>query len=220
MVFVESLLGMSRDCFGFGAYIIVFFAIFLESFPFLGAFIPGGIIALFLCGLLAKLGYFVFWKVVLVAVTASVLMDIAGYMLGRNSGPNFVCKQAHIFFIKRKIMEKIGLLVREHAGKSIFFGKINPVTRSIAPFIVGNEGVKFRRFIFYSLFSSALWVLGFVLIGYVFGNSMELIRSAEAFIVWLMVIFLGGFYVYYIGNLFKEFFGSKNEVKCGDYCKK
>ena len=220
MVFVESLLGMNRGFFNFWAYFVVFIAIALESFPFIGAFIPGGIIALFLCGFLSKLGYFVLWKIVLTCVSASVLIDIIGYLFGRTRRAGFLCRRAKVFLVKRRTIEKVGKIVKKHSGKSLFFGKINPVTRSIAPFIVGNERIDFPKFILYSILSSILWVTFFVLVGYVFGNSLDLIRDAERIIVWLMVILLGGFYVYYIGNLFKEFFGNKNKVKNGYYCKK
>ena len=53
MVFVENLFYMSEDFFGFWGYVVVFAAIFVESFPFLGAFVPGGLIALLACGFLA-----------------------------------------------------------------------------------------------------------------------------------------------------------------------
>ncbi|MFH0808517.1 MAG: DedA family protein [archaeon] len=220
MVFVEGLLGMSREFFGFWGYAVVFIAIFLESFPFLGAFVPGGIIALFLCGFLTKLGYFVLWEIVLVAVIASISIDMVGYFFGRSRCVGFLCKRSRIFLVKQHTIERIGRIVKKNAGKSLIFGKMNPVTRSITPFIIGNERIGFHKFIFYSILSSVLWVVFFVSIGYLFGNSLEFVRHAERLIVWLMVVFLGGFYVYYIGNLFLKFFGNKGNMEDGVYCKR
>jgi len=217
MVFVESLFGMSREFFGFWGYVVVFAAVFLESLPFVGAFIPGGMIALLVCGFLAKLGYFVLWKIVLVAVMASVAVDMVGYFLGRSQDSGFLCRRSRIFLVKRKTIEKVGMFVRKHSGKALVFGKMNPVTRSISPFVVGNEGVGFHRFILYSVLSSALWVTFFIMVGFVFGNSFELVKGAERVVVWLMVVLLGGFYVYYLGNLFREFFGGKGNKA---YCKR
>ncbi|MCK4650539.1 DedA family protein [Candidatus Pacearchaeota archaeon] len=220
MVFVENLLGMSREFFGFWGYIVVFVAIFLESFPFIGAFVPGGMIALFICGFLSRLGFFVFWKVMLVSILASVMVDLVGYLLGKRWDLGFICRRARVFLVKRKTIEKVGVFVREHSGKALVLGKINPVTRSISPFIVGNERVRFDNFILYSVIGSVLWVVSFMAIGYVFGDSFELVREAERFILWAMVVLFGGFYIYYIGNLFREFFNGKSKVGAGSYCKK
>ena len=210
-------MGMSRDFFGLWGYMVVFAAIFLESFPFLGAFVPGGIIALVICGFLVKLGYFVFWKIIVVAGLASFLIDIFGYVLGRSRNREFLHRRAGIFLVKYKTIEKVIGLVHGHAGKSLILGKINPITRSIAPFVFGNERVPFLKFLFFSFIGSVVWVGSFIFLGFILGNSYEVVVVAERYILWVGGILLGGFYIYYLGNLFKEFFYSKDN---GHYCKK
>ena len=220
MVLTENLLGMSREFFSLWGYLIVFVALFLESFPFLGAFIPGGIITLLLSGFLAKLGFFLLWKIVLVAIVAAILIDIFGYLFGRFVSKDFFHRHARILLVKRKTLEKVGRIVRGHTGKSLIIGRMNPVTRSIAPFIVGNERVSFAKFFFYDVVGGILWVTTFVFIGYMFGNSYQFVQNTERYILWATVILLGGFYVYYMGNIFKEFFSKKNGVENGANCKK
>ena len=216
MVFVENLFYMGEEFFSFWGYIVVFIAIFLESFPFLGAFIPGGMIALLVCGFLAKLGYFVFWEIVLVGVMASITVDIFGYFFGRSRRSGFLCRHARIFLIKRRTIEKVAKVVHGHTGKSLILGRLNPITRSIAPFIVGNERVPFGKFLFFSLIGSVIWVGSFMFLGYILGNSYETVAVAERHILKAGVIFLSGFYIYYLGNLFKEYFGKNGKVKDGD----
>ena len=218
MVFVNSLFQMNRDFFGFWGYIVVFLAIFLESFPFLGAFVPGGVIALLICGFLAKLGYFALWKVVLVAVGASVLVDSFGYWLGRSRSKGFLSRRSRIFLLKRSTLEKVIRVVNGHVGKSLVIGRMNPVTRSIAPFVVGNERVAYWKFIGFSFIGSVLWVVLFVFLGYILGNSYAVIAIAERYILWTLVVLLGGFYLYYLANLFKEFFGKNSRLKNGNNC--
>lgn len=53
-------------------------------------------------------------------------------------------------------------------------------------------------------------------LGYILGNSYEVIAIAERYILWTLVVLLGGFYVYYLANLFKEFFGRNGRVKNGN----
>lgn len=220
MVFVENLFGMSREFFGFWGYVVVFVALFLESFPFIGAFVPGGLIALLACGFLAKLGYFSLWKVVLVGIGASVSVDIFGYWFGRSRAKGFFCRRSKIFLVKRKTIERVMGVVHGHVGKSLIFGRMNPITRSIAPFVVGNERVGFLKFLFFSVIGSFLWIVCFMFLGYILGNSYEVIAVAERYILWVGLVLLGGFYVYWLGNLFKEYFGKKNGVKNEFDCKK
>lgn len=197
---------MSREFFGFWGYVVVFVAIFLESSPFLGAFIPGGLIALLICGFLAKLGYFVLWKVVVVGVGACVFVDCFGYWLGRNRREGFLHRRAGILLVKRGTIERVLRVVHGHPGKSLIFGKMNPITRSIAPFVVGNERVSFLKFFSFSAIGSFLWVVCFMFLGYILGNSYEVVAAAEQYIFWIGIILLGGFYAYWLRNLFKEYF--------------
>lgn len=212
---------MNRSFFAVWGYVVVALAIMVESFPFIGAFIPGGIIILLLSGFLAKLGFFLLWKIVLVAIIASVVIDTFGYAFGRFVSKDFFHKHARILLIKKRTLERVGRIVHGHTGKSLIFGRLNPVTRSIAPFVVGNEKVGFAKFFFYNVVGGILWVSLFMSIGYIFGNSYQLVVATEMYIVWAMVILLGGFYVYYIGNSFSRFFSKKGgDIEDGLDCKK
>ena len=214
MVFVENLFYMNQEFFSFWGYVVVFVAVFIESFPFLGAFIPGGLIALLICGFLSKLGYFALWKVVLVGVAACVAVDVFGYWFGRNMAKGFLHRRSKIFLVKHTTIDKVVKIVHGHTGKSLIFGRMNPITRSIAPFIVGNERVGFLKFLFFSLLGSFIWVVCFMFLGYVLGNSYEVVARAEQYILWIGIVLLGGFYAYWIGNLFKEYFGNKKHGDC------
>ena len=61
MVIVEFLLSRSVGFYATFGYLLVFILLFLESLPFIGAFIPGGILVLFLGGFIAKLGFMNIW---------------------------------------------------------------------------------------------------------------------------------------------------------------
>jgi membrane-associated protein len=218
MVFVENLFEMSKEFFNFWAYLVVFFAIFIESFPFIGAFVPGGLIALLICGFLVKLGYFGLWKIILVCIAASIAIDIFGYWLGRSRGRDFLSRRSGILLVKRETIEKVIRVVHGHTGKSLIFGRLNPVTRSIAPFVVGNERVPFLKFLSFSVIGSFMWVVCFVFLGYILGNSYEVVAVAERYILWVGLILIGVFWLYWLGNLFKEYFGKNGGIKNGNNC--
>lgn len=209
MVFVEKLFYMNESFFAFWGYLVVFLAIFLESFPFLGAFVPGGLVALLACGFLARLGYFALWKVVVVGILASSSVDIFGYFFGKSRAKGFLHRKSRIFLVKHSTIDKVTRAVRGHTVKSLIFGKINPITRSIAPFIFGNERVGFFRFLISSIIGSTIWVTCFMFLGYILGSSYTVIVKAEQYILWVGVVLLGLFYFFWVGNLFKEYFFNK-----------
>lgn len=210
-MFVESLLGMNRSFFAVWGYIWVFVILFLESIPFFGAFVPGGTILLLLSGLLAKLGFFSLWKVLLVAFFASVTIDVTGYAWGRKVDKNFLHKYARFILVKKETLEKVGRIVHGHTGKALILGRLNPVTRSIAPFIVGTEKVNFWKFLFWNIIGGAIWVTLFIFVGYIFGGSIEVMKAAEMYIIWGTVLIAGGFYMYYILNLLRQ---GTDKIKC------
>ena len=204
MVFVETLLSLNREFFHFWGYVIVFLALFIESLPFIGAVIPGGTIILLLAGVLTRFGFFNLWEVAIVAIVASVAVDTFGYCLGRYVKRDFFHKYARKLFIKQSTLERVAGIVHGHIGKALMFGRLNPVTRSMGPFIVGTERIKFLKFFFFNVIGAILWVVMFIFIGYIFGGSFGGVGEMESFIVWTTLILVGGFYVYYVFSSFRN----------------
>ena len=204
MVFVEGLLGMNRSFFSTWGYILVFVILFVESIPFLGAFIPGGLILLLLVGLVSRFEFFVLWKVILVAISASVLIDTLGYFAGRYKKREFLDKYAKFLLIRKETLDRVGRIIHGHTGKALIFGRLNPVTRSVAPFVVGTEKIGFWKFFLWNVIGGTLWVTLFIFAGYLFGSSIKVIRTAEFYIVIGTVLIAGGFYFYYFFNLLKQ----------------
>lgn len=198
MAFTEVLLHMNRSSFALWGHVIVFVALFLESLPFVGAFIPGGTIVLLLAGILAKWGFFSLWKVGLVAIAASIAIDTFGYCLGRNVSKDFFHRSANRLLVKKSVLERICKMVHGHTGKALVFGRLNPVTRSIGPFIVGNEKVNFWKFFFFNVVGGVLWVVMFLFVGYLFGGGLESAQEMEHFVLWVTVAIVGCFYGYYV----------------------
>jgi len=211
MVFVEGLLGMNRSFFAVWGYVWVFVILFLESIPFFGAFVPGGTILLLLSGVLVKLGFFSLWKVLVVAFFASVIIDITGYVWGRKVSKDFLRKYMRFILVKKETLEKVGRIVHGHTGKALILGRLNPVTRSIAPFLVGSEDVPFWKFFFWNVVGGALWVTLFIFVGYIFGGSLEVMKAAEIYVVGGTIVIAGGFYLYYIVNLLRQ---GTDKIKC------
>jgi membrane-associated protein len=210
MAFTEILMHMNRSSFAVWGHLIVFVALFLESLPFIGALIPGGTIVLLLAGILSKWGFFTLWQVALVAIAASISIDTFSYALGRSVNRDFFHKCAGKCFVKKSVLERVGRTVHGHTGKALIFGRLNPVTRSIGPFIVGNERVNFGKFFLFNVIGGILWVIMFLFVGYMFGAGLSGIEEMEHFVLWTTIIIVSCFYGYYVFNSLKGKNGKKS----------
>jgi membrane-associated protein len=162
-------------------YILVFLFTFLEASPFFGIFVPGAIV-IFFAGFLAKMKLLSFGWVLGLAITGAVLGDLGGYLFGRYFGKEFLHKYGKWFLIKKEYIEKSCEIANNHVGKSLVIGRLNPLTRPAAPFIVGANKVNFWKFMFYNIIGGVLWGLIFVSIGYFFGANYGVANDVEKLI--------------------------------------
>ena len=82
-------------------------------------------------------------------------------------------------------------MVEDHPGKTLFFGRLNSVTRSLAPFIAGTTNIKFSTFIFYCITGGIAWAGTFVSIGYIFGKSFEIVAPIIGKFVLIATLIVG-----------------------------
>jgi len=203
MDFANSLLYMSNEVSSFLGYMVVFLAIFVESLPFVGLFVPGGAIILIISGILTAAGFFTLWKVMLVALISSILADNIGYFLGRKNNIKIFSEEG---FIRKHVISRIKRVGRKYSGRTLIVGKMNPATRSICPFVVGCEGVGYKKFFIFNLVGGTVWVFVFVMIGYIFRESFSGVSSMEDFVL-IFTIIMGIFILAYIllNNLIVSF---------------
>ncbi len=163
----------------FGYLIIFLFSLF-ESLPLLGMLIPGQTIII-LVGFLVKSHIFGFWTSIIIATVGAVIGDTIGFMLGRYYGHHFTVAEKR-FYIKREQFLKTKHLIASNPFKSIFFGRLHSLTRTITPFASGASDIGLKRFLIIDFLSGFVWAFASILIGYIFGKSFEKASS-----------FIGGF---------------------------
>ncbi len=150
-------------------YIILFLIIFIETGLIVMPFLPGDSL-LFACGALAAtdgspLNVFLLFIIMFVA---AVLGDTVNYSIGNYVGPK-VFKRDYRFF-KREYLLKTEAFYEKYGGKTIIIARFIPIIRTFAPFVAGVGTMKYSRFIAYNVIGAFLWVAGFLIIGYLFGN--------------------------------------------------
>lgn len=155
----------------FGYLAVGLFAL-AESVPLIGAIIPGQTIVI-LGGFMVKLQILKFATLCIVTSIGAALGDIFGFWIGKKYGHHtkFIENK---FFIKQEHLENTKQLIARNPIKSIFFGRLHPLTRTFMPFAAGASIVTWPRFITVDILSAIIWAVLSVTIGFLFGRSFEI----------------------------------------------
>ena len=156
-----------------GGLWMILFIVFAETGLFAGFFLPGDAL-LFVTGIFsdtivsaalfktgtqwADLG--ILW--VLISV-AGILGNFVGYWFGRKSGP-FLFERKDTFFFKKKYLIQAHEFYEKNGGGAIVLGRFVPFVRTFAPIVAGVVQMDWKKFIFFNITGSMLWV-GTMLVG-------------------------------------------------------
>lgn len=191
-------------------YAVLFFSALFESLPAVGSILPGHTIVM-IGGFLVKLGVFDLGDIILLAALGAVIGDLVSYFLGRNYGYPFIVKYGKKLLLKMKYFDKARSLFDANAGKAIIIGRLNLVTRSFMALVAGASGVKYLKFIIYDIIACLLWAAIAVFIGYIFGQSYELVASYFGkYFFWATIISLAIGAAYYYLNKKRQTFLTKH----------
>lgn len=153
--------------FGVGTYIVLFAIVFAETGLVVTPFLPGDSL-LFAAGAIAARGNLS--PVVLIGALyiAVVLGDNTNYWFARFLGPKLMRKDSRI--LKREYLDRTNSFFERYGAKTIVIARFVPIVRTFAPFMAGVGAMHYPRFLLYSLAGGALWIGGFVGLGYYFGG--------------------------------------------------
>ncbi len=188
----------------FWIYPLILLFSFLESLVFVGVIFPGTI--LIVVGYLCYLGQVHFSLAFVFAIAGAILADIMGYYIGRRKGLDLKIGQKSIF--KHFYHPEAGKLLLDGGGLSIIVGRLIGPTRAFVPFYMGAAGEKERRFILYDLAGVIVWATFYLLLGYLFGDSYELVKkfiSGLEFLIIALIIFFSC--SYFVARVFKKKLG-------------
>ena len=177
------------------AYLIVFLVVMLECQPLLGLFMPGETLVV-ASGFLAREGVFDLKVLIAIIAGAAVVGDTIGYELGRRLGRGWLQYYGHWFGVRESHLARVEAYFVRHGGKSVFFSHFLHLLRALMPFMAGASRVPYLRFAFYNTLGCALWAAVFVVLGYFFGQSWELLHRwagragavLGAFVIFLLAL--------------------------------
>ena len=174
--------------YGVWVYVILFVIVFCETGLVVTPFLPGDSL-LFAVGSLAAIGALDVTTAILLLTAAAIIGDSVNYSVGNYVGPK-VFHAEHARFLNKEYLHRTHAFYERHGGKTIIIARFLPIIRTFAPFVAGIGSMTYPRFLFFNVFGGLLWVLGFVLAGYWFGN-IPLIKKNFSMVILALVLIPG-----------------------------
>lgn len=169
--FVDAVLSLR----GLYAYLAVGFLSWAEAAFFLGIITPGEV-AMLLGGVLVTYGQAELGLMIAAAGLGTVLGNSTGYWLGRRWGTQVMAWEP----LERRMgsqIERTREFLRERGGMAIIVGRFASFLRIFVPFVVGASRMPYPKFLLYDVPTGLGWATTFVVLGFVLGQSWELVRE-------------------------------------------
>lgn len=167
------------EYFGIGAYLILFFIIFLETGAVILAILPGD-------SLLVGAGAFASTddlNVVALLVgfyVATLLGDMLNFKIGKYLGEKYHrsrFEDRSLFkFINKENFDKVHHFFTHKGRRAFLISRFIPIARTLTPFIAGFTNVNFLDISFFMFIGNAMWTVLYVMIGFFVGN-MEFLEG-------------------------------------------
>lgn len=181
---IEFFLGLSGPV----VWGLVAFFTWAEAAFFLGLVTPGEI-AMAVGGALATRGQVALSGVAVAAAVGTVTGNVTGYWLGRRWGRLLDWPPLQRF-LGRSIDGSRDFLARRGEW-AVVLGQFVSYVRIFVPFLAGASGMSFRRYLAYGVPTAVVWAVGWVLGGYVLGESWRVLQEMTgpaAFLVLVLVL--------------------------------
>ena len=138
-------------------------------------------------GSFAKQGEMSLLPVILAGSLAAILGDQIGYGLSRWGGRRLVVRITRRLGGETKI-KKAEALSKKWGGPGIFFSRW--LVTQLGPWLnvtSGIAGYPWRRFIFWDVLGEVLWVVLYVMLGYIFSDRVQYISEILGNLAWAIL---------------------------------
>jgi membrane-associated protein len=174
--------------FGPWLYLILFAVVFCETGLVVTPFLPGDSLLFAVGAICARDGSPLNVLVMMVVlIVAAVLGDAVNYSIGKRVGPKVFTREKSLFLNKKHLI-RTQRFYEKHGGKTIIIARFVPIIRTFAPFVAGIGNMGYRRFAAFNVIGALAWVIGFLTLGYLFGN-MPFVKKQFTYVLF-GIIFL------------------------------
>lgn len=184
---VTGLLDRLLNIRGPAVYGLIALIVFAEDALFVGFVIPGETAAV-LGGVIASRGNVLLWLMATVVVLAAIVGDSVGYEVGRHFGPRLL--KSRVLEKRRKRLDDAQDFLRRRGGAAVFLGRFIAFFRAVMPALAGTSRMPYHKFLAFNSAGGLVWGAGFVVLGYVAGNSYATVEKTVGRSVVIVVVAL------------------------------
>ncbi|MCO5171131.1 MAG: DedA family protein [Planctomycetes bacterium] len=169
-------------------YGLLFGVVFCETGLVVTPFLPGDSLLFAVGALSATEGSPIDPVLVsILLIVAAVLGDAVNYSIGLRVGPRVFNRQSS-WLLNQEHLHRAQRFYEKHGGKTIIIARFVPIIRTFAPFVAGIGKMRYARFAMFNVVGAVVWVVGFVSIGWGFGNLPWVKKNFQMVILAIIVI--------------------------------
>jgi membrane-associated protein len=170
------------------SYTVLFLIIFAETGLVVTPFLPGDSL-LFAVGAVAAHPQSPIDLAVIsvLLVIAAIFGDAVNYAAGYFIGPRVFMSEKSRFLNKKHLL-RAHEFYEKYGGLTIILARFMPIVRTFAPFVAGIGKMSYPRFAIYNVFGGAVWVLAFLIAGWLFGGLESVQKNFHYVIAAIIVI--------------------------------
>lgn len=176
-----------------GGLYLLLFIIFAETGIFIGFFLPGDPI-LFIAGIIIaniplapteSVLMLLYWMALI--ALAGIAGNYVGYFTGRKFG-DYLLQRRDTWIYKKEHLRKAEAFYHKRGGGAIILARFLPIVRTFAPIIAGVVRMDLKKFTFYNIVGSVIWVGTLVTAGYLLGENDWVKRNLEYVILGIVLL--------------------------------
>jgi membrane-associated protein len=180
----DTLLNALGDWALWGAVAIIF----AECGLLIGFFLPGDSL-LFTVGLLITTGVIgnPLWLACLVLTVAAFTGNVAGYQIGRVSGPA-IFRRPNSRLFRQEYVDKTHEFFDKYGNRAIVLARFVPIIRTFITVMAGVAQMDRRRYFIYSGMGAVLWATGVTLLGAALGQVPVVRENVEMILLAIVAV--------------------------------
>ena len=169
---LEGVIASAGSTLGRYTYALVAVMAFLETGAFVGLVVPGETVVI-VGGVVAGQGHIDLGILLALTWVCAFAGDVTGYLLGRRLGRRFLLAHGARVHITEKRLLRVETFFDRYGLATILIGRFVGLVRAAAPFLAGASKYPRGRFVALAGLGTGLWSATFVLLGYLFWQSLD-----------------------------------------------